>query len=544
MIGVAVPADRIDLVREFFELFKTPWEPLVPGKRYPVVLIADGHTEPTDAVLALVYGAGEHAIDRRVEVSSQRLTGPVSVRWGDSTLPIYGVVATFQGDIDAGVLSANGGAVDYRATVGGVAVRRLGYDLFDEIAALLSRGQPRRHASTPTLEMHIALIREWLREARVEYVEIPPYPEGARFVCCLTHDIDFFGIRRHKADRTIAGFALRGALETALDLLCGRRPLNEAIRNWLAVASLPAVLLGMKRDPWNPFSDYATADRPHSSTFFLVPFRKQPGTAPDGSVESHRGVAYGVRDIAADVQALDRARFECGVHGIESWRAVAAGRAEMRELRMVTDQEKTGVRIHWLYFAESSPRLLEDAGFDYDSTWGYNDAIGFRAGTLQPFRFPGTNHLLELPLAIMDSAMFYRSRMSLTRDQARVRCAAIVERARHFGGALVINWHDRSLAPERQWGVCYANLLRDIEASGGWFAKAGEAVDWFRWRRSIRFSGDPAASEVVVDAPAVPHPFPAARLVVNGRDAIAESAYAGGRCRLTLRGRTGVLLSA
>jgi hypothetical protein len=550
MIGVAAPADQIDRVGEFFELFKTPWEPLVPGKRYPIVLIADGHTEPGEAALAgeaavaLVYGAGEHPIDRRIEVTSQRSPGPVSVRWGDSTLPVYGAVATFQGDIKGGVLSADGNAVDYRATVGRVTVLRVGYDLFDEVAVLLSRGQPQRYASTPTLEIHIALIREWLEETRVEYLEIPPCPDRARFVCCLTHDIDFFGIRRHRADRTLAGFALRGTLGTALDLVRGHRPLDEAIRNWLAVLSLPAVFFGLKRDPWDPLSDYATADRDHSSTFFLVPFRHQAGVTPEGTVESHRSVAYGIRDITADVQALATARFECGVHGIESWRAAAAGRAEMRELTAVTDQQRTGVRIHWLYFAEDSPRVLEDAGFDYDSTWGYNDEIGFRAGTLQPFRFPGTVHLLELPLAIMDSAMFYRSRMGLTREQARVRCSAIVEGARHFGGALVVNWHDRSLAPERQWGRCYRTLLSDIEASGGWFAKAGEAVDWFRWRRSIRFSGDPSANEVVVEAPAVPHPLPAARLVVHGRAATAERAYAGGLCRLTLSGRPDVLLPA
>ena len=56
MIGVAASADRIEVVNEFFELFKTPWEPFVPGKRYPVVLIADGHTDPGDAEVAFADG--------------------------------------------------------------------------------------------------------------------------------------------------------------------------------------------------------------------------------------------------------------------------------------------------------------------------------------------------------------------------------------------------------------------------------------------------------------------------------------------------------
>ena len=209
------------------------------------------------------------------------------------------------------MLSVDGGAVDYRATVGGVIVRRLGYDLFEEIAALLSHGQPQCYASIPTLELHIALIRRSLGETGIDYLEIPPCPERAAFVCCLTHDIDFFGIRRHRADRTLAGFALRATVGTVLDVIRGRRPLDEAVRNWLAVLSLPAVFLGVKRDPWNPFRDYTTADREHSSTFFLVPFSNQPGVTPEGVVEARRSVAYGIRDIRADVQTLGTDRFEC-----------------------------------------------------------------------------------------------------------------------------------------------------------------------------------------------------------------------------------------
>ena len=79
-------------------------------------------------------------------------------------------------------------------------------------------------------------------------------------------------------------------------------------------------------------------------------------------------------------------------------------------------------------------------------------------------------------------------------------CRSIVDEARRFGGTLVINWHDRSLAPERLWDRCYRELLNEIETGGRvWFATAAEAVDWFRWRRSIRFRADLASNEVVIE---------------------------------------------
>ena len=530
MIGVAADPVHRDVVSEFFELFKTPWEWMVPEKQYKVVLNAGVHAEPWNADLVLVYGVGEHSVDRRLGMSAQRTDDPVDVRWRDSGFPVYGGVATFDGLGQGSVLSVHGRFADYCVTVEARTVRRFGYDLFSEVSRLLSKGQPRSHALIPTLERHVALIRQCLDDAGISYIEVPPRPHGAEFVCCLTHDVDFFGIRRHLADRTLAGFALRGTVGTLRDLLRGRRPLDEALRNWLAVLSVPLVALGAKLDFWHPFRDYALADRGHKSTFFLVPFKHRPGLSPTGQINSTRAVAYGVRDVRAEVQELDPRQIEVAVHGIDAWRDPDAGREEKAELNAVAPQSRVGVRMHWLYFSEESPRHLEEVGFDYDSTCGYNDAVGFRAGTLQVFRLPGSN-LLELPLSIMDTAMFYPDRMGLAPDESRAQCSEIVGHARQFGGALVINWHDRSLAPERQWHRSYENLLDAVEATDAWFAKGQEAVAWFRWRRSIRFAEDAQSQQIMVDAPQLPPGLPAGSLVLH-RQAVEERSFAGGTCSL------------
>jgi hypothetical protein len=159
--------------------------------------------------------------------------------------------------------------------------------------------------------------------------------------------------------------------------------------------------------------------------------------------------------------------------------------------------------VHWLYFDVDAPRRLEEAGFDYDSTCGYNETVGYRAGTAQAFRPLGCATLMELPMSIMDSALFSWGRMSLAREQAAQLCDRIVSYARRFGGALVINWHERSLAPERLWGQFYSELLEEVGSGGrAWFATAGEAAEWFRWRRSIRFSESGGSNGVHVHVPA------------------------------------------
>ena len=146
--------------------------------------------------------------------------------------------------------------------------------------------------------------------------------------------------------------------------------------------------------------------------------------------------------------------------------------------------------MHWLYFGAQRAMLLEKAGFDYDSTIGYNETIGYRAGTSQVFKHPDVDHLLELPLHIMDTALFYPSYMNLSDEQAGAAMLPLIENAARFGGVLTINWHDRSLGPERLWGDAYVNLLRELRARTPWFATASQTVAWFRKRRATSFVND------------------------------------------------------
>jgi hypothetical protein len=148
--------------------------------------------------------------------------------------------------------------------------------------------------------------------------------------------------------------------------------------------------------------------------------------------------------------------------------------------------------MHWLYFDASAPTKLEAAGFSYDSTVGYNHTVGYRAGTSQVFKPLATQNLLELPMHIMDTALFYPSYLNLSPKQADVTVLPLIENSVCFGGVLTVNWHDRSLAPERLWDNFYSHLLEQLSAKNPWFATAAQTVAWFRHRRSATFEVDAA----------------------------------------------------
>ncbi len=80
--------------------------------------------------------------------------------------------------------------VVYRYRTGETVVARIGYDLFSEVHTLLVVGQPVLYAGIATLDLHIALLRDLIVGNGILLVEIPPVPDGFRFMACLTHDVD------------------------------------------------------------------------------------------------------------------------------------------------------------------------------------------------------------------------------------------------------------------------------------------------------------------------------------------------------------------
>jgi hypothetical protein len=118
--------------------------------------------------------------------------------------------------------------------------------------------------------------------------------------------------------------------------------------------------------------------------------------------------------------------------------------------------------------------------------------------------------------------------MALGPGSAMQLCRQIVANARTFGGTVVVNWHDRSLAPERLWDRSYRDLLKELDAGNrAWYCTAADAVDWFRWRRSITFRRDSCNSAFInIIVPPKTRSIPAAVLQTYRTDNTKESAIA------------------
>lgn len=481
MIGVIARAADSAVVREFFELFKTPWEFYVAGRQYDVVLCTGQEALPqVDSTVVLVH-------DNTCAESGSRGPKVRKLLFCGNEIPIYCGLACFPESGEDVVDLESGYPAVHRKTDGRSQVLTVGYDLFAEVRTLLTRGQPPEHAALPAIDLHIDLMRKLIVEAGARLVEIRPNPKGHPMMACLTHDVDHPSIRLHALDHTILGFLQRATLGSVLNFLRGRLSLSGMLVNLGAALKLPFVQAGVLKDFWANLDGYVPLEHGAPSTFFVIPFKGKAG-ACGGTRHSHkRAAGYGASDIADEIEGLKAAGCEIGVHGIDAWTDPDAGRSEAAEIRRVAGLSPSGVRMHWLYFDESSAVALENAGFEYDSTVGYNETVGFRAGTAQVYRPLGVERLLELPLHVMDTALFYPSHLNLPVGKAAAVVGRLIAHTARLGGCLTLNWHDRSIAPERQWGEFYSRLLAELRASGAMFTNASGAVSWFRKRRSVCF---------------------------------------------------------
>jgi hypothetical protein len=497
MIGVIANTSDYPAVQELFQLFKTPWEFYQPDRHYEVLIVSEGGNPPSTSVKLLIsYSSSKTSFDVQGVIGPQQKGR--NLIYKGRRIPIYGDSITFRNEQIAFLKEERShNAVGYHGLLNNATYIRVGYDLFREIKVLLTIGQPPENADIPTLEMHIALLRDVIVESGALLVEIPPIPEGFSFIASLTHDVDHPSIRRHKWDHTTLGFLYRAVIGSIIRVLQGRMPFRHLLINWWAAAKLPFVHLGLAKDFWYDFDRYLAIEKDLDSTFFVLPFKGNPGMTASGSAPQIRASNYGAADIPEPLQTLMSSSREIGLHGIDAWIDSARGQQEMAQITTITGATNIGVRMHWLYFSADSPVALEKAGFSYDSTVGYNQTIGYRSGTAQVYKPLQAHHLLELPLHVMDTALFYPDYLNLTFEEADRRIGEIVDYARQFGGVVTFNWHDRSIAPERLWGEFYANLVRGLKQKGAWCASAGRVVSWFQNRRSVVFERSDQGVEVI-----------------------------------------------
>jgi peptidoglycan/xylan/chitin deacetylase (PgdA/CDA1 family) len=348
---------------------------------------------------------------------------------------------------------------------------------FFHLARIEERGAPRdSHGRFPAASSCLDPLDPPLERLRAKLGLEPPRWGGARFAIALTHDVD-------TPWRWTRIGVLGAAARLKRHVRAGRS--GPALREARALSAVPAHKL-RRTDPNWSFERIlrVEAARGARSTFFVMAGHGHPadGAAPE---------AY-QRLRPRLVELLQAGGAEVGLHGsytaAESESALAAEKVELEALA-------GPVRGHRYHYLRLDPHVnlapLERLGFAYDSTLGFADAPGFRAGIAHPFRpwdaeLDRPLDLVEIPLAAMDVTFSEDHYLGLSASEAERRLIGLVDRAAEHGGGFSVLWHTDRYDPatSRGWDRLYLRLLEAVRARGGVCLSAGElaqeAAAWLR----------------------------------------------------------------
>jgi peptidoglycan/xylan/chitin deacetylase (PgdA/CDA1 family) len=290
------------------------------------------------------------------------------------------------------------------------------------------------------------------------------------FTVALTHDIDIPW--RWSRPRALLGAAARAKAAAR------ERRFRDVAAEAAGLAAVPARRLAGTDPNWS-YERIAAIERPHGghSTYFVMAGHGHPADGPDPAVYDRLRPAI-VAEIAAQGD-------EIGLHPsyLTSERPALLA-AERERLEALTGGRVPGVRFHYLrHDTHATLPELERLGFAYDSSQGYGDAIGLRAGLSFPYRpFHLAERrpldLVELPMAVMDATLAERRYLGLTPRAGLERTLRLLEHVAAVGGTVAILWHTDRFSREyaRGWDRVYADVVEWVADRRGRLVTAAEAV--------------------------------------------------------------------
>ncbi len=346
---------------------------------------------------------------------------------------------------------------------------RFSVDLLGGLFFLISRYE--ELATEAELDDHGRFPHEASVAHRAGFLKFPLADAYAELLAAAIHRLwpraelrqwEYQVVLSHDVDTPLARWApgLRALLRSAGADIVKRKEPTLAFRR----AASWARILPKGQDPWNRFGFLMDVAERHnlSATFNFL--------ARDGGGPLEGQYTLDDEWIGLLIQSIQRRGHEIGLHATYGANQDPARlSAEFEALlavcrRLGVVQSRWGVRHHFLRWTPAAWSSAAGAGLHFDSTVGFGQHTGFRAGTGRPFStydLIGRQEigLIEQPLLVMDATLSYYWKLSP--DQAILAAAEIADQCRRFGGSFVMLWHNSSLA-SRQERLSYSELVEEL----------------------------------------------------------------------------------
>lgn len=231
-----------------------------------------------------------------------------------------------------------------------------------------------------------------------------------------------------------------------------------------------------RKDAWDNLEEVQQAVATYgarSTFFFLTEHRK----AADGTPNAD----YAIRQLSSRLQRLYETGAEIQLHG-SIGTSTNARRAMHETAELAVDRAFPGIRFHYLSWEpRTTPTLLDDVVFEYDSTLGFAEHYGFRNSfcmPFHPFNFQSgeATRFLEIPLNVMDATLHHPRYLQLAPEAVLPALLPMLREIEQFGGVCTVLWHNQNFDPanEHNGPRQFHALMRYLRGRGAAFLTGSE----------------------------------------------------------------------
>jgi len=283
----------------------------------------------------------------------------------------------------------------------------------------------------------------------------PKYPENKKFAVCISHDLDsLMHYPKHKvAPKYQGGFKNILSIfkyEIQSRFKKGIKEINESIH--------PSHIQKLAEE-------YG-----FKSSYYMLSLK-------DGEQDFN----YQLEDVKSIIDDILKSGNEIGLHGgHKAYNSSEKIKQEKEYLAQFSNPK--GYRNHFLRFkVPETWNYIQANGFEYDTTFGFHDMIGFRNGMCYPHRPFDLNKnefidLVEVPLIVMDSSLI--KYMNLNWEIAFQMVKKLIDDIEEINGVFTILWHNQMYTGENRAFI--KRVLDYLKKKDPWMPTSIELVAHYK----------------------------------------------------------------